>query len=89
MHSATNIQKTKLELNPEKDSYLVLDEGSTLVNSIVNYAAFGGGDNGVKVADISRNLHTAQSVKDFNIEEQLIRSKDWDAVYKAFITILI
>ena len=89
LHGDTNTQKTKLELNAEKESYLVLDEGSTLINSIVNYAALGGGDIEVKVAGLARKLHTAQSVKDFSIEEQLLRTNDWDAIDKAFSIILI
>ena len=88
-HGDTNTQKTKLELNAEKESYLVLDEGSALVNSIVNYAALGGGDIEVKVAGLARKLHAAQSVKDFSVEEQLLRTNDWDAIDKAFRTILI
>ena len=89
LHGDTNTQKTRLELNAQKDSYLVLDENSKLVNSIVNYAALGGGDIGVKVAGLSKRLHTAESVKDFNIEEQLLKSTDWEAIDKAFRTILI
>jgi hypothetical protein len=89
LHSDTNTQKTKLELNAEKDSYLTLDESSTLVNSIVDYASKGGGDIAVKVATIGRKLHTAQSVKDFDMEEQLLKSADWDAIDKAFKNILI
>ena len=89
LHGDTNTQKTKLELNAEKESYLVLDEGSALVNSIVNYAALGGGDIEVKVAGLARKLHTAQSVKDFSKEEQLLRTNDWDAIDKAFQNILI
>jgi len=89
LHGDTNTQKTKLELNAEKDSYLVLDENSSLVNSIVNYAALGGGDIGVKVAGLNKRLHTAESVRDFNVEEQLLKSTDWEAIDKAFRTILI
>lgn len=89
LHNDTNTQKTKLELNAEKDSYLTLDESSGLVNSIVDYASKGGGDIAVKVATISRKLHTAQSVKDFDMEEQLIKSSDWVAIDNAFKTILI
>lgn len=89
MHGDTNTQKTKLKLNSEKESYLVLDENSTLVNSIVNYAAFGGGDIEVKVAGLARKLHTAQSVKDFSMEDQLLKTNDWAAIDKAFSTILM
>ncbi len=89
LHGDTNTQKTKLELNAEKDSYLTLDEGSKLVNSIVDYTANGGGDIAVKVASLSKRFHTAQSVKEFDMEEQLIKSADWEAIDKAFKNILI
>lgn len=55
LHNDTNTQKTKLELNAEKDSYLTLDEKSGLVNSIVDYSAKGGGDISVKVDTIKKN----------------------------------
>jgi hypothetical protein len=89
LHGDTNTQKTRLELNADEDSYLTIDENSTLVNSIVNYSAKGGGEISVRVEGIKRKLHTAQSVNDFNIEEQLIKSNDWDAIDKAFKNILI
>lgn len=89
LHGDTNTQKTTLELNAEKDSYLVLNEESELVNSIVDYAAKGGGDIKMKVAGVSRKFHTAQSVKDFNMEEQLLKTNDWDAIDAAFKEILI
>ncbi len=89
LHSDTNTQKTKLELNAEKDSYLTLDEQSTLVNSIVEYSAKGGGDISVKVDSIKKKLHTAQSVKDFNVDELLLKGDDWDVIDKMFSNILI
>ena len=89
LNNDTNTQVTKLELNADKGSYLVLDEKSKLVNSIVNYAAFGGGDIGVKLDGLSKKLHTAQSVKDFSVDEQLLKSTNWEAIDKAFKDILI
>jgi hypothetical protein len=89
LHSDTNTQKTKLELNAEKDSYLTLDENSSLVNSIVDYSAKGGGDISVKVDSIKKKLHTAQSVKDFNVDELLLKSDDWEDIDKLFKAILI
>jgi hypothetical protein len=89
LHGDTNTQKTKLELNAEKDSYLTLDENSSLVNSIVDYSAKGGGDISVKVDTIKKKLHTAQSVKDFNVDELLLRSDDWEAIDNAFRNIMI
>ena len=89
LHSDTNTQKTKLELNAEKDSYLTLDEKSKLVNSIVDYSAKGGGDISVKVETIRKKLHTAQSVKDFNVDELLLKGDDWEAIDKAFRNIMV
>ncbi len=89
LHSDTNTQKTKLELNAEKDSYLTLDEQSSLVNSIVDYSAKGGGDISVKVDTIKKKLHTAQSVKDFYVDELLLKGDNWEAIDKMFSTIII
>lgn len=89
LHGDTNTQKKRLELNADQDSYLTINEDSPLVNSIVNYSAKGGGEIAVKVEGIKRKLHTAQSFNDFNIEEQLLKSNDWDALDKAFRNILI
>ena len=44
------------------------------------------GDIGVKVDGISKKLHTAESVKDFSVDEQLLKSTDWEAIDKAFKT---
>jgi len=89
LHNDTNTQKTKLELNAEKDSYLTLDEKSGLVNSIVDYSAKGGGDISVKIDTIKKKLHTAQSVKDFYVDELLLKGDDWEAIDKMFSTIII
>ena len=64
-------------------------EESELVNSVVNYSVKGGGEIAEKVEGIKMKLHTAQSVNDFNIEEQLLKANDWDALDKAFQNILI
>lgn len=89
LHNDTNTQKTKLELNAEKDSYLTLDENSKLVNSIVDYSAKGGGDISVKVESIKKKLHTAQSVKDFYVDELLLKGDDWEAIDKMFSNIIV
>lgn len=59
------------------------------MNSIVDYSAKSGGDISVKVDSIKKKLHTAQSVKDFNVDELILKSDDWDDIDKVFKTILI
>lgn len=55
----------------------------------MNYSAKGGGDINFKIENIQKKLHTAQSVKDFDVNELLLKSNDWEAIDKAFKEILI
>lgn len=89
LYEDTNTHKTKVELNADNGNYLEINSESPFVNGLVNYAAEGGGDIAMKVNGIRGKLHTAQSVKDFDIDEQLLKSNDWDALNEAFKDILL
>ena len=80
LYNDTNTERTTLELNAKKDSYLDIKEASKFISSLVDYSSEGGGNISMKVAGISKKLHTAQSVSEFNIEEQLLKSNDWDRI---------
>ena len=43
----------------------------------------------VKVEGLNKKLHTAQSIKDFSVEEQLIKSNDWEAIDRTLRIMLI
>ena len=89
LYEDTNTQKTKVELNAEEESYLDIKENSKFVNSLVDYSADGGGNIQMRVAGMRKLIHTAQSPSEFNVEEQLLKSCDWDEWDKLFNDILI
>lgn len=89
IYEDTNTHKTTLELNSDKDQYLEIKEESKFVNSLVEYSAEGAGNIAVKVAGYNKKFHTAQSITEFSIDEQLLKNNDWDALNDAFNEILI
>lgn len=89
IYEDTNTHKTKIELNSDKDHHLDIKEASKFVNSLVDYSADGGGNIALKVAGYNKKFHTAQSIEEFSVEEQLIKGNDWDALNDLFNEILI
>ena len=49
----------------------------------------GGGNIQMRVVGIRKALHTAQSPSEFNVDEQLLKSCDWDKRDELFKAILI
>lgn len=66
-----------------------IKESSKFVNSLVDYSADGGGNIQMRVAGIRKALHTAQSPSEFSVDEQLLKSCDWDKLNEMFNNILI
>ncbi|MDP4207275.1 MAG: hypothetical protein Q8928_00545 [Bacteroidota bacterium] len=89
LYEDTNTLKTKVELNADEESYLDIKENSTFVNSLVDYSADGGGNIQMRVKGIRKALHTAQSPSDFNVDELLLKSENWDELDRLFNDILI
>lgn len=89
LYEDTNSHKTTLELNSDKDSNLEINQQSPLINSLVDYTSEGGGNISMKVIGYRKKLHTAQTKEEFSIDEQLLKSNDWDALNEAFKDILI
>ena len=89
LYNDTNAERTSLELNAKEESFLDIKEASKFISSLVEYSAEGGGNISMKVQGISKKLHTAQSVSEFNIEEQLIKSNNWDQLNELFKEILM
>ena len=85
----TNTHKTKIELTSDKGSHLEIKNDSKLVNSLVDYSAEGGGNIAMRVAGYTKKFHTAQSITEFSVEENLIKGNDWDALNDLFSEILI
>ncbi len=89
IYEDTNTHKTTLELNSDKDSHLEINEGSKFINSLVDYSADGGGNIAVKVAGYSKKFHTAQSITEFSIDENLLKGNNWDELNDLLKEILI
>lgn len=89
MYKDTNTHKTRLQFNSDKANHLEINENSDLINSLVDYSSEGAGNIAMRVKGLRQQLHTAQSVTEFSIDEQLLKSKDWDALDEAFREILI
>ena len=89
LYEDTNTLKTKLELGADEGRHLEINPSSSLINGLVNYSADGGGDISMRVMGMRNKLHTAQSPREFSLEEQLLKSNNWDALNEAFKDILI
>jgi hypothetical protein len=89
LYEDTNSHKTTIELNSDKDSHLEINQQSPLINSLVDYTSEGGGNIALRVNGIRKKLHTAQSKTEFSVDEQLLKSNNWDALNEAFKDILI
>lgn len=89
LHNDTNTHKTTLELNADKDSYLDIKEQSKFINSLVDYSADGGGNIQVRVANIRKKIHTAQSPTEFSIDDAFLNSNNWEQLDQFFNNILL
>ena len=88
MEVAINI-KPKLEPNSDNYSHLEIKEEGKFNNSIVDYNADGGGNIAVKVEEYNKKFHTSQSITTFDIDEQLLKNNNWNALDNVFREVLI
>lgn len=89
LYEDTNAHKTKIELDSDKDSYLEIKQNNQLLNSLVDYTSQGGGNISMRIDGVRRKLHTAQTISEFSVNENLIKGLDWDELDKTFKDILI
>jgi hypothetical protein len=89
LYEDTNTHKTKVELNADEESYLEIKESSKFINSLVDYSADGGGNIQMRIAGMRKKLHTAESPTEFNVDENLLKSADWERLDEYFREILI
>jgi len=72
-----------------KGDELEIKEENKFINSSVDYSEEGTGNIAVKVKGHQKKFHVAQSITKFSLDEQLLKSNDWDALNEAFKEILI
>jgi hypothetical protein len=89
VYEDTNTQKTKIELNADKESYLDIKESSKFINSLVDYSSEGGGNIQIRVGTMHKKLHTAESPTEFSVDELLLKNDDWEKLNDYFKEILI
>ena len=89
IYEETGTHKTTVQLNSDKNSHLEINEASKFINSLVNYSAEGGGNIAVRVAGYHKKFHTSDSIQTFDVDEQLLKSNDWEALDEAFREILL
>jgi len=84
----TNTQKTKLELNSNKGSNLVLENDSEIIQSLVEYASEGGGNIDIKVKGFRKKFRTNRTVQQISIDEILISSNNLESGVNRFKDLL-
>ncbi len=80
IYEETNTHKTRLELNSSEKGHLEISEASKFINSMVDYSAEGGGNIAIKVAGYHNKFHTSESITTFDVDEQLLKNNDWEAL---------
>ncbi|MBX2919733.1 MAG: hypothetical protein KF741_10870 [Ferruginibacter sp.] len=85
----TNVHRTKLELEADKDSVLDIKEDSKFVTGIVNYSANGGGSIYARLTGSRKKYNTAENPAEFSIEDKLLKDNNWEELDKQFKDILI
>lgn len=65
----TNSHRTDLKLNSGEGSVLEVNPENTLVNSLVDYSAEGGGDIEIRLKGINKAIRTSKTVREITIDE--------------------
>lgn len=65
----TNSVKNRIGLQAAPSSYLALDDKDASINALVDYASKGGGNITLKVSGLKAKIHTANTVKEIEIDE--------------------
>lgn len=76
-------------MTANNDMYLKISEDCKAVCSLLNYSSDSNGNIALKIVSKRKLLHTAQSVNGFEMDEQLLKTPDWETIDKAVKNILI
>lgn len=66
---ATNSVKNKLNIESDKESNLHIEKNNETISSLADYTSDGGGNVAIKVAGLSKKIHTSKTVKHIEISE--------------------
>ncbi|MFA5118793.1 MAG: hypothetical protein WC695_08100 [Candidatus Omnitrophota bacterium] len=76
LNRSTNTQKTKLQLNSDKEAILTLSQEDPLVSGLVDYASQGGGKINLKVRGLNKKIHTSDKATEITIDEMVFNNAD-------------
>ena len=74
LNADTNSHRTDLKLNSSEGGALEISDKNSLVNSLVDYSAEGGGDIEIKVKGIKKTVRTSKSVREISIDEISVKN---------------
>lgn len=74
INAETNSHRTDLRLNSGEGSALEIDEKNKIVNSLVDYAAAGGGDILIRVKGVKKTIRTSRNVSEVAIDEIVLKN---------------
>jgi len=78
LNTSTNTQKTKLQLNSDKESSLTLSESDPVINSLVDYSSEGGGNISLRVKGLKKKIQTNNSVTSVEVDEIALEAEAKD-----------
>lgn len=82
LNQSTNTQKTKLQLNSDKEAVLTLSQSDPLVSGIVDYASQGGGGINLKVRGLNKKIRTSDKVIELTIDEMVFNNAELKDIRK-------
>jgi hypothetical protein len=74
----TNAQKTEIELKNAEGTVLEINQKNPIINSLVEYAAKGGGDISIRAKNIKKRIHTSTTLREIEIDELTIKNANAD-----------
>ena|SRR5258706_2907985 len=76
LNRSTNTQKTKIQLNSDKEAVLTLSPDDSMVAGMVDYASQGGGKINLKVRGLNKKIRTSDKVTEVAIDEMVFNNAD-------------
>jgi len=72
LNRTTNTQRTHIQLNSDKDSYLTPSQDDAVISGLVDYSSQGGGNISIRAKGIKKKIHTAKGVNEIMIDEVVV-----------------
>lgn len=85
----TNMHRSKFEMFAKEDGVLAINENSKFVNGIVGYTSQGGGSIIARLKNSRSKFNTADNPSLFDVEDNLIKTNNWEELDKQFKDILL